>query len=211
MAMRHRLNVWTVVPWLLLICVIAAIILELRVARERTVAGSPATVSDFRLNDYRHRPFSLYDQTGAKAVVLIAHADGCPIVQQGVPTIEDLSKRFTPKGVRFFYVNAQDTASEVAHEAKRFSCDIPILMDTTQKVSRALSYSRSSEAIVVDPRTWTIAYRGAIDDRLGYGVHFDVAKHNYLADALQSLLDGRPIEVSHTEPQGCIINYSLSR
>src|SRR6185503_14830367 len=40
----------------------------------------------------------------------------------------------------------------------------PILMDSYQLVGESLGVTRSGEVIVIDPKSWRVAYRGALAD-----------------------------------------------
>src|SRR5690606_28524540 len=73
-------------------------------------------------------------------------------------------------------------------------------------VGEMLGLTRTAEVIVIDPRDWTIAYRGAIDDRIGYETQQAEAKRHYLAAALDALLAGKAVAVPRTEAKGCIVN-----
>ena len=54
-----------------------------------------------------------------------------------------------------------------------------------------------------------IRYRGRIDDQHTYGIVGPKVKQNYLVDALDSLLAGKEIAVTHSEPVGCHIGRVL--
>lgn len=64
--------------------------------------------------------------------------------------------------------NPQDNRENITREAEQFNIDFPILVDEAQLVSKSLGIDRTCETIVIDPRNWTILYRGPIDDRLNY-------------------------------------------
>ena len=50
-----------------------------------------------------------------------------------------------------------------------------------------------------------VRYRGRVDDQFAVGVHRAAPFHHELADALESLLAGRPVATARTEPAGCKI------
>ena len=63
---------------------------------------------------------------------------------------------------------------------------------------------RTCEALVLDGRA-VIRYRGAIDDQFAVGSRRDKPEHNYLVDALDSILAKTPIVVKATKVEGCPI------
>src|SRR5207245_2307266 len=110
-----------------------------------------AKIENFSLRDHEGTTRELYGQAEARAIVLIFTSTGCPIVQKSVPKIKALRDTFGPKGVVFWLVNsnAQDDSTSIGDEAKDFGIDLPILMDQSQKVARALRASRTAEAVCI--------------------------------------------------------------
>ncbi len=168
------------------------------------------TVENFRLTDHTGRSQELYRYADARAIVLCVGGNGCPIVRQSVSTLKDLRDHFGGQGVVFAMLNAnpQDDPDSIAREAAEFEIPFPVLVDSAQVVARALHVTRTAEAIVIDPKTWTIIYRGAINDRLGYGTQKPKATKNYLADALARFLAGQKVSPAKTPVKGCAVTFA---
>jgi thiol-disulfide isomerase/thioredoxin len=166
-------------------------------------------IANFQLNDETGKPFTLYDQKDAKAVVLVMHGNGCPIVQKLTPTLKEVAGEYSSKNVKFFMVNSnsQDTPSAIAAEVAKFELGIHVLKDADQTIGRKLGAERTAEVFVVDPKSWTIVFHGPIDDRLTYGTERPVAKNFYLKDTLNAVLAGKPVPAVEAKADGCIINY----
>ena len=62
-------------------------------------------------------------------------------------------------------------------------------------------------AIVLDPETWTIVYRGPISDRIGYESQKPEATKNYLRDALDCQLAGELPIKQYRKGKGCLIKF----
>jgi peroxiredoxin len=165
-------------------------------------------VENFQLLDQAGRSHTLYDAAGDKAIVLMVQGNGCPIVRQAVPALREIRDQYQSQGVEFLLLNSnlQDTAESIAHEEKEFAFGLPILVDNGQQVGEQLGVQRTSEVFVIDPKTWTLAYRGPIDDRLHYERQRP-AEHTYLKDALDSIIAGRPVKVTQAPGVGCIVNF----
>jgi peroxiredoxin len=173
-------------------------------------AAAPGdVVKDFSLQDQHGRSHRLHDAADAKAVVLMVHGNGCPIVRQSVPALAEIRDRYEEQGVRFllFNSNIQDTRESIAQEATEFKMSFPILVDGKQKVGEALGVVRTAEVFVIDPKTWKLMFRGPIDDRLSYERQRPAAQHHYLADALDAVLANQPVKVARAEGVGCIVNF----
>jgi hypothetical protein len=165
-------------------------------------------VDNFMLLDQRGASHELYYLSDARAVVLMVQGNGCPIVRNTLPRLKHLRDRYRDRGVEFLMINSnpQDDRAAVAREAAEFGVDIPILVDETQLIGESLDVERTADVFVIDPKTWKVLYRGPIDDGSAYGTTRPV-KRNYVADALDATLSGRPVAVSQAQALGCIVNF----
>jgi peroxiredoxin len=179
----------------------------LAVATASAVAPGQS-VDNFQLADQSGRSHELYSSGKMKAVVLMVHGNGCPIVRQAVPALRELREKYRSQGVEFLLINSnlQDNGEAVAREAEEFGIDFPVLLDRSQDVGAALGVVRTAEIFVIDPNGWKVAYRGPIDDRLSYEKQRPPQKH-YLADALDAMLAGKAVAVSSAEGVGCLVNF----
>ena len=162
---------------------------------------------DFGLYDQNGEFHTLYEHSDASAIVLFVQGNGCPIVRNAMHDLNAIRGEYAPKGVRFLMLNAnlQDDRENVREEANAFSIDYPILIDEAQLVAESLDLHRTAEALVIDPKTWRILYRGPIDDRLNYEAQKPSASNHYLADALTAHLKGEEIAVKAVASPGCLI------
>ena len=169
-----------------------------------------ARVENFLLPDLEGKSHELYGQNESRVVVLIFTTTGCPIIQKSVPKIKALRDRFGVKGVVFWLINAtpQDDIAAIREEAREFGIDLPILLDRSQTIARALEATRTAEAFCIDPKNRSLLYRGAIDDQLGYGTERKKAGHAYLENALNNFLSGKQINPARTEVRGCRIQFN---
>ena len=164
------------------------------------LAGSAAALSpgdrvdNFRLLDQNGASHELYYLSDAKAVVLMVHGNGCPIVRQALPALQELRDQYRGQGVEFLLINSnlQDDREAIAAEAAEFGIDIPILIDETQLIGEVARRRRARpRSSSIDPKTWKLVYRGPLDDRLAYGAQKPAATKHYLADALDAMLAGK--------------------
>jgi len=165
-------------------------------------------VDNFRLVDAVGKSHELYYLSDMKAVAIMVQGNGCPIVRQAAPAYQDLAAEYKSKGVEFLMLNSnlQDTRDSVAAEAKEFGFQMPVLVDETQLIGESLGLTRTAEVLVIDPKTWTLSYRGPIDDRLSYEKQRPAAQHHYLRDALDAVLAGQPVKTAQANSPGCLIN-----
>ncbi len=165
-------------------------------------------VENFRLLDQEHASHELYYHKDAKAVVLMVTMNGCPIVRNMLPDLRAIRSKFGDK-VEFKLINSslQDTYSSIREEVADFGIDFPVLVDDTQLIGEVLELNRSGEVIVIDTSNWQIAYRGPVNDRVGYEVQRNEANEHYLAEALTAVIAGQAVDVPKRDTFGCLINF----
>lgn len=166
-------------------------------------------IDNFRLSDHLGASHELYRWSDKKAIVVMVQGNGCPIVRNAMPRFKEIRDEFAAQGVQFVMLNSnlQDQRQSIAKEVAEFGYDMPVLVDDTQIIGESLDLIRTGEVFVVDPKTWTLAYHGAMDDRLTYEQQKPKAKHHYLVDALQEMVAGKPVTTSSSKPVGCLINF----
>jgi hypothetical protein len=84
----------------------------------------------------------------------------------------------------------------------------PVLRDEHQLVSRHFGVSRTCEAIAIDTKKSSIIYRGAVDDQLTEGARKPQASQQFLRDALNEFLAGKPVTTPSSKVHGCAISYA---
>lgn len=170
-------------------------------------------INNFSLYDQDGKAYELYQQADAKAVVFFIHGNACPIVRNAIPDLKGIRADYASKGIRFFMLNAnlQDDQAAIKAEATEFDMDFPIWVDEAQEAGAILTLKRTAEAIVLNPETWTIIYRGPISDRIGYESQRPEATKNYLRDALDAHLAGALPTKQYRRGKGCLISFPKKR
>ncbi|HEY2155797.1 MAG TPA: redoxin domain-containing protein [Isosphaeraceae bacterium] len=141
-----------------------------------------------------------------KAVVLVFTGNTCPLSDVYAPRLVDMARKYEPQGVVFLAINANahESAEDVAKHAKELGIAFPVLKDPNGLVADLALAMKTPEVVVLDGRA-TIRYRGAIDDQYVVGKRKPNPEKNYLADALDAVIAGKPVAVAATEVSGCPI------
>ncbi len=173
----------------------------------RPPAPDAPRIADFALLDADGAYHRLFAEAPARAIVIYSHGVGCTVARNSIASLMGLRDRYREAGVVFLLLNGnpQDDRAALRSEAKRLGIDIPILKDASQLVMEGLGVMRTGEAILVDPATWTIRYRGPIDDRWSAEAARPHATRAYLREAIEAQLDGDPIAVPVRPGTGCLI------
>lgn len=173
-----------------------------------STAGLPMHAPNFRLLDTQGESHELAAHKDAKVVVLFVQMNGCPIVRQSYPYLEEISAEYGPKGVVFLYVNSNpwDTNESIIEECKEYSATPPVLRDNTRALAHALGFTRSAEVFVIDPRSNDILYRGMADDRFDYGLQRMSPSKFWLRDTLEAVVTKEESVPEPTIVKGCVID-----
>jgi len=152
--------------------------------------AGPARVDNFLLADQDLLGRELYRFADDKAVVLVSYASADKQIHADAPALMALKK----KGVDVLAVDSRigDKRDAVIADAKAAGLDLPILFDYEQLVGEELGITRAAEAIVIDPRGWTIAYRGPVSGAKA---------------AVDALVAGQKVALTSGEAKGQMIAF----
>jgi peroxiredoxin len=189
--------------------VLAASCATVQAAEKTQVLGRQ--IESFKLNDIQGQPHELSDWKASPALVVVFLGTECPLAKQYAPRLQELADKFAKQDVAVVVVNSnqQDSLTELAHFAKTTGLSVPILKDLGNKVADQFQAERTPEAFVLDADR-KIAYHGRIDDQFTYGRQKPKAAKNYVVEAVEALLAGKPIETPETEAHGCHIGRILA-
>jgi hypothetical protein len=171
---------------------------------------APDGVPEFSLLDHEGVSRNLYREGDAPAVVLIGQGNDCPIIRKYTSRIRELAVKWRERGVPFYLINAnpQDSRRDVQREILSYNFGAPVLLDPSQLVTRSLGITRTAEAVIVETGTWKVLYRGAIDDRLGYGMDKRVPAKHFLDNALEDIASGRTVREAPPPAKGCLFSFA---
>ncbi|MFH1725321.1 MAG: thioredoxin family protein [Elusimicrobiota bacterium] len=175
--------------------------------------GEPAP--EFTLPDATGKPVSLSEAEG-KYVVLEWHNLGCPFVKKhyGGGNMQALQKRFTKKGVLWYSIISSAPGKQGFMEPKQArehfkkvgGSPTAVLLDPDGKVGRLYGAKTTPHMYVIDPKG-VLRYNGAIDDIASADPDDVKDSKNYVAAALESLMEGGAVDEPLTRPYGCSVKY----
>ena len=172
-----------------------------------SIAGiALSAVATFSVAADRVGDFALIDHQGAfhhmawyddqEAIVLMVQANGAQEVRDSLANFEALSAQYKDQGIVFMLLNPglQTDRSEVQLEADALGTELPILMDDTQLVSESLGVTRIGEAVIYNPKSFEVVYRGPVQD--------------HLETALEQFLRGNEVQ-STASANGSLIEFPM--
>ncbi len=170
---------------------------------------------DFSATDINGKTVKLSDYAG-KIVVLESYNSDCPFCNNQYKTgaTQDLQKELAAKGVVWLIVNSvnpNNTSHRTPDQARQEIADKKIVAtawidDSSGAVGHLYDMKTTPDMYVID-KNGVLVYQGAIDDKPD-PQHDPRTAHNYVREAVNSLLAGKPVEVSQTKPYGCSVKYA---
>lgn len=161
-----------------------------------------------QLIDLDGQPFEIWNagRSSAITVVVFTRTD-CPISNRYAPEIRQLYEKYHPQGVEFFlvYVDPREQLDAIQRHLAEFAYPCRGLQDPKQTLVAHCHATATPEAVVFG-KDRTIHYQGRVDDLytdLGQP-RAEPTTHD-LADAIESIIHGRPIANPRTKAIGCLI------
>jgi peroxiredoxin len=158
-------------------------------------------VSDFRLKDVNGADVRL-DSLRGDVTVIAFIATKCPVSNAYNGRMKALYDDYAPKGVKFVFINSNSTepAAEVAGHTKANGFPFAVYKDDDNVVADRFGATVTPELFILD-KSGVIAYHGSIDD----SQEISRVKTERARNALDQVLEGRPVEPAETKAFGCTI------
>jgi peroxiredoxin len=176
-------------------------------AAEPSNAKLGKKIDNFTLKDAAGKAFSLYDLKDKKAIVVVFLSFDCPNSTGYSPTLAQLGKEYTAKGVAFVGVcPCDDDAAAIEKQAREYALPFPVYRDDKFAAADALKAEMVPEAFILDGQHYLLRYRGRIDNSYAARLKKNIAvtKHE-LRQGLDELLAGKDVSEPVTEAVGCKI------
>ena len=175
--------------------------------------GKPAP--DFTGTDINGKTVKLSDYKG-KIVVIESYNSDCPFCNNHYKTgaMQELEKDMAAKGVVWLIVNSvnpNNPSHRTPDQAKQEIADKKIVAtawidDSSGAVGHLYDMKTTPDMYVID-KNGVLAYHGAIDNKPD-PQHDPRTARNYVREAVDALMAGKPVEVSQTKPYGCSVKYA---
>ncbi len=167
----------------------------------------------FTLTDTEGAEFTLQSYLDdGKIVVLEWFNPDCPFIKKHHLKHKTMNETFAEvkdDGVVWLAINSGAKGKEGnglernQKAVKEYEIPFPVLIDESGEVGRAYGAKTTPHMFIINP-DGTVAYNGAIDNDRSAA---KLGETNYVAVALQALLEGKKIETPDTPAYGCSVKY----
>lgn len=170
-------------------------------------------VSDFSLKNVDNKNVSLAQYSAAKGFIVVFTCNTCPFAMKYESRVEELNKQFSSKGYPVIAISSNDAQAkpgdsfeEMKKKAKAEGFTFPYLYDESQTVAKQFGATNTPHVYIVSKESGklVVKYIGAIDNNADDASKAD---KKYVADAINSLLEGKAHAVTATKAIGCGIKW----
>lgn len=175
--------------------------------------GKPAP--NFTATDINGKTVHLSDFAG-KVVVIESYNSDCPFChnQYATGAMQDLQKDLAAQGVVWLLVNSVNpknsshrTDAQAKEELASENMTVTAWLDDSSGAVGHLYDMQTTPHMFVVDKSGKLVYDGAIDNQPD-PVHNPKTARNYVKEAVDDVLAGKPVAVSQTKPYGCSVKYA---
>jgi peroxiredoxin len=171
---------------------------------------------EFTLSDAAGTPHALSDYRG-KFVVLEWFNNECPFVRKHYDSgnMQMLQAAATAKGVVWLTI-ASSAPGKQGHLTPQAATQViqqrqakqtALLLDADGAVGRRYGAKTTPHVFIINPEGVMI-YAGALDDHPSFDPADPPKATNYVRQALDEAMTGKPVSVASTRPYGCSVKYA---
>lgn len=154
--------------------------------------------------------YSLSDFDSSQILIVVFSCNHCPTVQAYEDRMIALQHEYARKGVQMIAISSNDVVKypednfeEMVKRSHRKDFPFTYLWDEDQSVAKIFGASHTPEFFVFDKER-TLVYHGRFDDNRDEP---GKVKEQYVRDAVEALLAGKPVAQAETYSIGCTIKW----
>lgn len=179
-----------------------------------TIIDKRKVVDNFKLKSATSNQWvSLTDYKEAKGFIVVFMSNKCPMAKFYSKRLNQMDAKYKRLGVPVLAINSMDTlvyAEEsfklMQKKVKKEQLNFPYLQDKKQKIAKEFKATHTPQAFVIwkNKGKYEVRYEGAIDDNAGEP---EKAKHHFLTEAVDELLNNKEVTTPKSESFGCRIYF----
>ena len=172
--------------------------------------GSTMPLKDLELADISGKNITLANAKGDAGTLVVFSCNTCPWVIRWEDRYVSLANTYAQKGIGMIAVNSnaarfggEDSLEEMLEHAKNKGYNFPYAQDPESELASAFGATKTPHIYLFNGDD-KLVYRGAIDDNAKNAKKVD---EPFLANAIDALLAGNPINPQTTKALGCSIKF----
>jgi hypothetical protein len=173
----------------------SSLLLTAAIAAASSAALAGERVGDFALIDHQGAFQSMAWHDDHAAIAILPQAVGATDAAS-LATMQALQSKYATQGIEFFLLNPGLQTDRAAVAADIAGVDMPVLMDDAQLVSEMLGLTRLDEALLYDPSSFELLYRGSADG-IEAAIERTLAGESF--DLVSTATMGKPIDYRNVD------------
>ena len=172
--------------------------------------GSTMPLKDLELADISGKNMTLANAKGDAGTLVVFSCNTCPWFIRWEDRYVSLANTYAQKGIGMIAVNSnaarfggEDSLEEMLEHAKNNGYNFPYAQDPESELASAFGATKTPHIYLFNGDD-KLVYRGAIDDNAKNAKKVD---EPFLANAIDALLAGNPINPQTTKALGCSIKF----
>ncbi len=138
-----------------------------------------------------------------RARVFVFIRTDCPITNRYAPELRRLASAFQNVDFWMVYADGSESPEKIRQHMIDYSLPGQVLRDPKHELVKRAHATTAPEAAVFDAEN-RLVYHGRIDDLwVNPGVSRPVARVHDLEDAINAVLEGKPVKLAETHAVGC--------
>lgn len=156
---------------------------------------------------------SLEDYKNANGYIVIFTCNHCPFAVAYEDRINELHKKYAPKGYPVIAISSndpvsvpEDSYSNMKVRAKEKGFSFAYLYDGTQKIATTYGATKTPHVFILEKKGDKnyVRYIGAIDDNT---YEPESVKEKYVENAVNELMNNKKVSKNYTRAVGCTIKW----
>ena len=171
--------------------------------------GDAIVDTDVAMKNIDGSMLSIGDIKGEKGTLVIFTCNHCPFVEGWQDEMVAIGNKYSKQGIGVIFINSNDPAAKgdtfegMQEMAKAEGYEFPYVVDATSDIARNFGAKKTPDVFLFDA-DGKLVYQGAIGEG---GQKPADGGATWLRDALDALIEGRPIENAQTKAVGCGIKF----
>jgi hypothetical protein len=174
---------------------------------DEKAAGIGKVIMDVRLEQVDGAVRGLHELGGSRGTIVIVRDPKCPVSRRYGPRVAKLSRAYHGRGFTFIfvYLNERLPIAEMQIDRQNFETIGVFVTRGGFALADQLGVESTGDVFLLDAKM-RLRFRGAVDDQYGLGYTKSAPTNRYLRNAIDAVLQGRPIAVPATTAPGCYID-----
>lgn len=135
----------------------------------------------------------------------------CPVCENNFAKVNILQQKYKNKGLEIKAIYSDPLPDTISLNEIRNKMKIQINFDFDLKLAKKYNIITTPQYVLFDS-LGNEMYNGMLDNYYyALGKHRTIITEHYLANAIESILEGKKPKINFTNPIGCKINYQLTK